>query len=196
MNPAATTQRRRLSPQLRREEITRAAGVLLGDKGYWGLTMADVAKAAGLSVQGVLHYFASKDEIMLEVLARRDEADYRLIVPADHQVRDVHEFLEIMNRLVHLNAQRRELIQLYTVLAAESLSPAHPAHDFFDNRFVLGVQSFAALAVAWHDEPERLGLEVLCALDGLQINWLRNSSLDLAAMWESWARRYFSDHLG
>ena len=195
MTLSSKTSRRRLSPELRRAEITQVASALLAEKGYWGLTMADVAKSAGLTVQGVLHYFSSKDELMLDVLARRDEADYRLMVPSDHQVRDIHEFLQIIGKLVNLNGQRRELIQLYTVLAAESLSPTHPAHEFFNNRFVLGVQSFAALAYSWHENPEQLGLEMLCALDGLQINWLRDPSLNLETMWKGWASTYFAGRL-
>lgn len=195
MERSAPARRRRMSPAGRRSEITDVAAALLAERGYWGLTMAKVAKEAGITVQGVLHHYPSKDDLMLAVLARRDELDFQAILPTGHEVRDVREFIGVVDELVLLNSRRRGLIQLYTVLAAESLSPTHPAHGFFNERFVQGVRAFARLAELWHDHPQQLGLEVLCALDGLQVNWLRDPRLDLLQMWRTWAGHYFSDLL-
>lgn len=183
--------RRRLSPEARKAEITDAAGALIAEKGYWGLTFADLAKAAGMSVQGILHHFPSKDDLIVGVLSRRDDIDWASALPSDQLVRDVEEFLAVMDLLVQRNAARRELIQLYTVLAAESLNPAHPAHAYFAQRYTRGIDAFASLAQSWHPDPQQLGFQVLCALDGLQINWLRDPDLDLLEQWRVWAKHYF-----
>jgi TetR/AcrR family transcriptional repressor of bet genes len=52
----------------RRAEIVAAFRTVLGERGYAGTTIAEVARAAGLR-QGLLHYhFESKQEILLALL--------------------------------------------------------------------------------------------------------------------------------
>jgi AcrR family transcriptional regulator len=177
---------------MRQAEIVDATMTLLAKKGYWGLTLADVAKEAGVTVQGILHYFPTKDNLMVGVLSLRDDVDIQAVRPSDHSVASASEFVEVIGRLVERNSQRPELIRLYTVLSAESLEPAHPAHQFFSDRLSRAVETFAQLAALWHPNPEELGLQVVSALDGLQLNWLRDPQLDLAQLWRTWAANYFS----
>jgi AcrR family transcriptional regulator len=164
---------------------------LLAKKGYWGLTLADAAKEVGVTVQAILHYFPTKDDLMLGVLSRRDEVDIQAVAPSDHAVGSAGEFIEVIGRLVARNANRPELIRLYTVLSAESLEPTHPAHQFFADRLRRAVATFAELAAQWHPRPQEVGLQVVCALDGLQLNWLRDPHLDLVQQWRIWAASYF-----
>jgi AcrR family transcriptional regulator len=179
--------RRRLKPQERRAEILEATMTLLAEQGYRGLTMADVAKALGITVQAILHYFPSKDVLLLGVLEWRDEVDIHTAAPADHPVRTAAEYIEVVDRLVQRNVRRPEIIRLYTVLAAESLNPSHPAHEFFADRLKRAVVIFAELAEAWHPDPELLGLQTLCFLDGLQLHWLRDPDIDMVRQWRAWA---------
>ena len=51
------------------------AARLFAATGYRGTSLADVAQAAGLSNAGLLHHFPSKEQLLIEVLRRRDEAD-------------------------------------------------------------------------------------------------------------------------
>jgi AcrR family transcriptional regulator len=188
-------RRRRLKPEARRAEIIDATMLLLARKGYWGLTLADVAKEADVTVQGILHYFPTKDDLMLGVLTHRDEVDIQAVTPSDHAVDNATEFIGVIRRLVERNAERPELIRLYTVLSAESLEPAHPAHQFFADRLKRAVSAFAELAAQWHPEPEEMALQVVCALDGLQLNWLRDPQVDLVREWRVWAANYFRGFL-
>lgn len=48
----------------RRTEITRALWVVISERGIEGVTYQEVAKAAGISVGRVQHYFASKDDLI------------------------------------------------------------------------------------------------------------------------------------
>jgi AcrR family transcriptional regulator len=187
--------RRRMRPELRRAEILDATIRVLSGRGYWGLTMAEVAKESGVTVQGVLHYFPSKDALTLALLERRDEIDIRTVAPPDHEVANVDEFIEIVGRLVERNAERPELIRLYSVLSAESLDSEHPAHEFFAHRFVRSVDAISALARQWHQDPTELAIQVVSALDGLQLNWLREPSIDLVKQWSIWASHYFAAQL-
>jgi AcrR family transcriptional regulator len=179
--------RRRLKPEQRRAEILDATMALLAEQGYRGLTMADVAKALGVTVQAVLHYFPAKDALLLGVLEWRDEVDIHTAAPSDRPVRTAADYIEVVDRLVQRNARRPEIIRLYTVLAAESLSPAHPAHDFFADRWKRAVATLAALADAWHPDPDQLALQTVCFLDGLQLHWLREPEIDMVRQWRAWA---------
>lgn len=185
-------RRRRLSPEARKAEILDVVMAVLAEKGYWGMTFADVAKGAGVTVQGVLHHFPTKDELLLAALERRDEEDIRLVAPADHPVADVEEFVAVLDKLVRRNAERPALIQLYTILSAESLNPSHPAHAFFRQRLDRGLDAIGALAVAWHPDPRELAGEIYSAMDGQQTLWLRESSYGLVDQWRTWARHHFN----
>lgn len=187
MTTAHPRPRRRLKPEERRAEILDVTMTLLAEKGYWGLTLADVAKELNVTVQAVLHYFPSKVELMLGVLQWRDEVDIHTVAPPDHHVRTATEYMEVVDRLVRRNAGRPELIRLYTVLSAESLNPAHPAHGFFADRLVRAVATLAGLAEAWHPDPEHIALQTICVLDGLQLNWLRDPGVDMVRQWRTWA---------
>jgi AcrR family transcriptional regulator len=188
MSPAT---RRRLPPEVRRQQIVAVTESLISDRGYWGLTMADVAKAAGVTVPGVLHHFPSKDDLMREVLDRRDVEDIRSVAPPDHDVRDVFDYILLVERLVARNAARPELIRMYSILNAESLNPEHPAHDYFIRRFHRGVDVMRDLISAWHPDPEMVARQVVMVLDGLQLASLRDASIDPVKEWHTWALQYF-----
>jgi AcrR family transcriptional regulator len=183
--------RRRLPPEVRRAQIAAVTQELVSERGYWGITMADIAKAAGVTVQGVLHHFPSKDDIMLEVLTRRDVDDIQSVVDDNHPVRDVFDFIFVIERLVARNAARPQLIRMYSILNAESLNPDHPAHEYFDQRFRRGVDTFAELATPWHPDPHEVGVKVIALLDGLQLASLRDPKVDPVREWHDWAHQYF-----
>jgi len=186
--------RRRLKPEQRRAEILDATMTVLAARGYWGLTLADVAKDLQVTVQAILHYFPTKNALLLAVLAWRDKVDIGLAAPADRRVRSAAEYVEVVTRLMQRNSSRPELLRLYAVLAAESLNPAHPAHDFFTDRLERSVTILAELAGDWHPDPRRLGLQTVSFLDGLQLNWLRDPRIDLVAQWRSWAADVFGSN--
>lgn len=54
-----------------------AASALIAERGFWGLSMQDVADRCGLTVPGVLRHFGSKAGLLIEVLAHRDVEDAR-----------------------------------------------------------------------------------------------------------------------
>lgn len=51
---------------IRRNQILNAAIKIIGTSGYANVTMADIAREAGLSKGGLAHYFASKDDLFKE----------------------------------------------------------------------------------------------------------------------------------
>jgi AcrR family transcriptional regulator len=67
---------RKASREVRRHQLIEATIDVLAKKGYAELTLADVAKAAGLSVGMVIFHFESKEKLLVETLKALAE-DYR-----------------------------------------------------------------------------------------------------------------------
>jgi AcrR family transcriptional regulator len=178
---APTSPRRRLQPEDRRAEIVEAATRLIAERGYRGLTVQGVAEACGLTVAGVLHHMGTKDGILVAVLEHRDVVDVEAAKQLTHGVAGPREHLDaIMSR----NAAQPEIVRLYSVLGAESLDPAHPAHAYFQRRYVRARTELAELFAGSVDDPEGAAVQVLAAMDGLQLQWLRSpETFDLAAAW-------------
>ena len=66
---AQSASRRRLQPEVRREEILLAARKLFAERPYTSVSTADVAEAAGVARSLVHHYFGGIRELMLAVIA-------------------------------------------------------------------------------------------------------------------------------
>jgi AcrR family transcriptional regulator len=54
----------------RRDEITRTACAVFARKGFQNSTMRDVADATGILAGSLYHHYASKDDLLVEVLKR------------------------------------------------------------------------------------------------------------------------------
>lgn len=68
--PSASTRSlpRKASRDVRRQQLIEATLAVLAAKGYAALTVADVAKQAGLSPGIVIFHFSTKDELLAETL--------------------------------------------------------------------------------------------------------------------------------
>ena len=53
---------------LRRNQLTRAAYKVVGQKGYYDFTIRDIAREAGLSTGLVHYYFKNKEDLLLNLL--------------------------------------------------------------------------------------------------------------------------------
>ena len=69
-------QQRKAARPVRRQQLIESTIAVLARKGYAGLTVADVAKEAGLSAGIVIFHFNSKDELLAAVLGAL-AAEYR-----------------------------------------------------------------------------------------------------------------------
>ena len=68
MTATAPLPLRKASRDVRRQQLIDSTIRVLGQKGYAALTIADVAKAAGLSVGIIIFHFESKDRLLASVL--------------------------------------------------------------------------------------------------------------------------------
>jgi AcrR family transcriptional regulator len=182
--PAQPAVRRRARPGERRQEILTAALEVFAARGYHGASLAAVAERVGLTQQGVLHYFPSKDVLLREVLRLRDELDVRVMTATSNgRLADIE-------RLVAYNATRAGLVQSFTVLSAESVTEDHPAREFFTQRYRQVRSELARLIRAELGDPVPSGVSaadaaalLVAVMDGLQQQWLLEpDSIDMPAL--------------
>ena len=202
--PKTPRDRHRLPAPLRRQQILDATCELIAERGFWGLSMQDVADRCGLTVPGLLHYVGSKTGLLVAVLEHRDVDDAKSLrsrlavgvqeVPDDWSAGGPEgvDLRQLCSATMRRNAEQPEIVRLFAVLEVESLNPGHPAHEYFAARQRRVVESFAALAGGLTDQPERLARRIVALMDGLQMQWLREpATIDLVQEWESAAEVLF-----
>ena len=164
--------------QQRKQQIIQAAVHFFGQNGYHGARLADIAAAAGVTEPGLLHHFPSKAHLLMEVLAERDRMDQQRFDPSfQAEPKAPGAFLQ---QLVEYNETVPGLVQLFTVLVAESIDESHPGHAFFKQRYQnLRAQSLAVFREAQARgeirsdiSPEDLVILLFAMMDGLQVQWL------------------------
>ncbi|KAF5997461.1 TetR/AcrR family transcriptional regulator [Streptomyces sp. WAC00263] len=154
----------------RRAEIVRAALEVIAERGYRGASMTSVAERVGLTQQGLLHYFPTKDALLVAVLEERDQWD---------AVPDTQWRVDLLASLVEYNAMRPGIIQTFSALLGESVTEGHPAREYFTERYARVRASMAAVLRAEYGErlpngltPERTAPLLVAVMDGLQFQWL------------------------
>lgn len=162
----------------RKAQIIREAVHFFGQNGYHGAKLADIAKAAGVTEPGLLHHFPSKAHLLMAVLAERDRIDRERFDPDLYD--ETKSPLLPLQELAEYNETVPGLVQLFTVLVAESIDEQHPAHEFFRQRYqTIREQYIAVLSEAQvqgeirNDIPaEDLVTMLFAMMDGLQVQWL------------------------
>jgi AcrR family transcriptional regulator len=156
------------------------AARLFAARGYRGTSLADVAQAAGLSNAGLLHHFPSKEQLLVEVLRRRDVADAVALDAGRGPEPTAWDLLDSMVELAALNSERVGMVRLYSTLSGEAIDADHPAHDWLREHLSRGVADlYSALEAgkaAGLVRPEAPSASIarscIALLDGLQIQWL------------------------
>ncbi|MCX4786569.1 MULTISPECIES: TetR/AcrR family transcriptional regulator [unclassified Streptomyces] len=158
----------------RRAEILRATLEVIAERGYRGASLSAVAERVGLSQQGLLHYFPTKEALLIAVLEDRDRWDTGGSPRSDGTWRT-----DLLGSLVEYNAMRPGIVQTFSALLGESVTEGHPAREFFTHRYTQVRASMAATLRAEYGErlpggltPERAAPLLVAIMDGLQYQWL------------------------
>jgi AcrR family transcriptional regulator len=171
----------------KRAEILDTALAVIDEHGYTGATVKELADAVGLSQNGLLHYFGSKDSLFVEVV-RHHEAAHR---PSEidrraHGLRSA-DFAGRLQRAAADSIKRPGMSSLFLNLATAANASAHPAHQYMLDWYV----SFRSIATSVLTElqargefpaqgdPAAAAALLVAALDGLQLQWLYDPSIDV-----------------
>lgn len=195
MSTQATPSQRGSYPkgQARRQQIVDAALAIFARSGYHASSLREIAKRVGLTTAGVMHHFASKEELFTEVLRQRDER-------VREAAGDITEatLLAQTRKVVEHNQANRGLTSLYTIISAEATDTEHPAHQYFVDRYAHGRSlAEATLRDAIAHGRLRDDIDVSLAarlipavMDGLQQQWLLDDSFDMTAAFDEFLRGY------
>jgi AcrR family transcriptional regulator len=164
----------------KRSDILEAALATIAESGFTNASIQQIADAVGITKAGVLHHFASREELLVEVLRRRDQLAAERVSGSD----PITGFLETIRR----NTEVPGLVALYAAMAATvEAADDSPSRRFFAERY----RSVVAL---FEDAIERRRVEgglpqnldsartarlLVAAADGLQTQWLVDPHVDM-----------------
>ncbi|GAA4996451.1 TetR/AcrR family transcriptional regulator [Yinghuangia aomiensis] len=169
----------------RRAEILEVALEVFATLGEKGALLKEVADRMGMSQAGVLHYFGSREGLLLWTLGERD----RLIAEDVLRVKygnPLTPLAEILRR----NSDVPGLVRLYVSMAAAAGFPDHPARTVFLVRYTDIREALRDnLAQLQREGRVRADVDVdavsrlaLAAADGIQHQWLIDPTVDMGGV--------------
>ena len=132
MTTAMTTGSRQARAAATRQRIVDAARELFVSNGYRSTSLRDIASAASVSHPGLLGHFASKDDLLAEVVAGFEDENERafdLLGAASDSGELI--FADVARR----NAHTPGYLELFAALTGEASAPGHPAHERMRQRY-------------------------------------------------------------
>ncbi len=151
-------------------DIVEAAFQVFAESGYGGTSVRQIARRAGINHATLLHHFPHKWLLLQSVLEHRDEIQH--IEPTS-----LDETLALLLGIAIRNEETPGLTRLFTLLAAESADPDHPARAYFRDRLARLRQQIAhhiELAqasgqVATDVAPMVAATDIVALWEGLQL---------------------------
>lgn len=175
----------------RRQEILDRAIEVFRERGADGTSLRRIATAIGVSHAALLHYFDSREQLLVAVYehaeSKRDTAT---------MYGDSISALDVLVKAAMLNLEVPGTVELYTTLVASSLAvDGSPSHEFFTARFARIRQELTERLTAEQAEgriradvdPSDTAALLIAASDGLQIQWLLEPSIELQRTLETFA---------
>jgi len=151
-------------------EIVDAAFHVFAESGYGGTSVREIARRAGINHATLLHHFPKKSLLLQAVLEHRDELQH--IEPGT-----LDETLALLLGIAIRNEETPGLTKLFTLLAAESADPEHPARAYFRDRLIglrHKISSRIELAQAAGQVPadvdaQAAAIDIVALWEGLQL---------------------------
>ncbi|WP_114855386.1 TetR/AcrR family transcriptional regulator [Brachybacterium sp. YJGR34] len=175
----------------RRQEILDRAIEVFSERGAEGTSLRQIASAIGVSHAALLHYFSSREQLLVAVY---EQAESRR--DTSRMYGDSISAVDVLVKAAMINLGVPGMVELYTTLVATSLAvEGSPAHTFFRDRFArireelterLGMEQ-AAGRVRRDVDPSDIAALLISASDGLQIQWLLEPSIELERTLETFS---------
>jgi AcrR family transcriptional regulator len=172
-------KRTRANGRASRAAILSAAADVFAENGYRGTSLTEIANRVGMTQPGLLHHFATKDQLLLAVVQAHEEgSEHRAML--DDLAPDNFRLASSLEKLAASNAGARREQLLLTTLSAEAIPRDHPLHEHFVQRYKTYRKGLAAIVagaqanatVRADINPQELAREIIATLDGLHLQWL------------------------
>ncbi|MBO3662953.1 TetR/AcrR family transcriptional regulator [Microbacterium stercoris] len=171
VEPGTTRSRRSGST---RAAIVAAAREEFIARGYRATSLREIAAAAGISHPGLLGHFATRGELLAEVVATFEEQNrLRVLERAAAAEPGILGFSEIARD----NERVPGYLALFAALTGEASTTRHPAHALMRDRYARLLEmctdamedAVAHDAIAADRDPREESVRVVAAWDGLQV---------------------------
>jgi AcrR family transcriptional regulator len=171
----------------RRQRILAAAQRLLTRNGSRGTTLGQISQEAGVSPAGLLHHFASKEQLLNAVMDARDADD---LANADLE----GDVIEQLGNATDRFRRAPGMIGMFTVLLSENLAPEAPLHGRFLHRYHAATGTVAegirrgqrAGRYRADIDPDIKAAEVVAFLYGMETSWLLDPSIPLTKVFSEY----------
>jgi AcrR family transcriptional regulator len=171
----------------RRQRILAVAERLMTRNGWRGTTLGQIAQEAGVTPAGLLHHFASKEQLLQAVLDARDADD-------DANADLSGDIIEQLERAAQRFQRSPELIGVFAVLRTENLHPDAPLHDRFLLRYRSAIEIVAegirrgqrAGRFRTDVDPDVKAVEIIAFVNGIETSWLLDPSTPLAEVFREY----------
>ncbi|CAM4179564.1 Toluene efflux pump ttgABC operon repressor [Mycobacterium basiliense] len=178
----------------RKQRILAVAQRLLSRNGWRNTTLAQIAGEAGVTPAGLLHHFASKEQLLHAVLDARDLDDD---AHADRAGDLIGEIAQVADRFT----RAPELVGTFTVLLVENIDPEAPLHDRLVARqrdateIVAGAirRGQAAGRYRTDIDPTVKATEILAFIHGMEMTWLLDPSIPITEVFKEYAEALARD---
>ncbi|GII05293.1 TetR/AcrR family transcriptional regulator [Planobispora takensis] len=165
--------------EAKRLEILQVALQIFAEEGYRGTSLRKVAARCGLSLPGIMHYFESKEDLLIQVLRMRDDVE--------RERRAEYRGLEDALATLGEGMRTPGLVELFVSMAATAGDASHPAHDFFPSRYATLREAVTRRVQEAMDAgritsavpADRVAVLLLAVADGIQLQWLSDRSIDM-----------------
>lgn len=173
-----------------RQQVLDTAVLVFGQYGYAGGSLRRIAEIVGVSTPALIRLFGSKEGLFEAVLEQSDRLN-------NNEVGGNSRGLEYLRRwadVVTANVQNRGMVELLLTVATEASNPDHPARPFITRRYRYVITGLSAELRYASDageikpmtdaeiDAEARGIAAL--MDGLELQWLLDESVDLVALWQ------------
>jgi AcrR family transcriptional regulator len=172
----------------RRKEILERAVEVFAERGAQGTSLRAIGEAIGVSHAALLHYFPSREELLVEALRTYQERPHPEEA-ADPRPGVVSDMIAAARRNVTVPG----LVALYTsVLGASVEKEQGASRDYATQRFEGLRASLVARIVEGQRvgtvradlAPESVAALIIAASDGLQVQWLLEPGVDITGSLE------------
>ncbi|MFJ8194042.1 TetR/AcrR family transcriptional regulator [Streptomyces sp. NPDC096094] len=165
----------------RRQEILEAALQVFAERGFKHASIDAVAERAGLTRQGVLHYFPSKKKLLLEMLSFREQLNRAHL--AEHPVGE--DLPAHFAAAVAFEQGHPSFATVHSVVMAEAVTGQEPASGYVGDRLrSLQIHLTARLTERYGERmPSGLSAStaataVLALVEGIHQWWLMDPDPD------------------